>query len=569
MILAVVGVAGGLAMFLYGLELVSDGLKGAAGNAMRVILHRITATKAVGFLVGGLATFLFQSSIVTTVVLVGLAGAGMVTFAQTLPVILGANVGATLTVQLVVFKVADYSLLAIFIGYLIQARASTKRMRYVGDVVMGFGLLFYGMHVMTIAVEPVQEHEGVKAALVAMGQSPFWAMVAGTLFTAVVRSSAAAIGFIITLAAQGMVELSGAIPFVLGANIGTCVSAVLASFGGSVAAKRVAAGHVFFKVAGVALMWPFLGPFEEMAVATAQGVARQIANAHTAFNIFLAVAFIPLSQYVARIIEWMLPEKPLSPEEALEQPVFLDRDTVASAPSLAIDQAERETLRLAGIVQSMVEAIGPVIARDDLSKMEEALRKERAVDRLFLAITTHLTDISEGELEREEAQKVFRMLYVVNDLEHIGDLVVGVLHGQRKRIEEGLQFSDDGKREIISIHQGVAALLKEAVTAFEEENPVRARGVLASLPYFFGLEQRSRLAHLGRLQAGVHISRQTSGIHLDVINALVGIAQHAAGVAQVVVRPDFFTSLADVNPPFGREKSETDEDRAAMGAAAP
>src|SRR5690606_14330421 len=183
----------------------SDGLKGAAGNAMRVILHRITATKAVGFLVGGLATFLFQSSIVTTVVLVGLAGAGMVTFAQTLPVILGANVGATLTVQLVVFKVADYSLLAIFIGYLIQARASTKRIRYVGDVVMGFGLLFYGMHVMTIAVAPVQEHEGVKAALVAMGQSPFWAMVAGTLFTAVVRSSAAAIGFIITLAAQGKI----------------------------------------------------------------------------------------------------------------------------------------------------------------------------------------------------------------------------------------------------------------------------------------------------------------------------------------------------------------------------
>ena len=247
-------------------------------------------------LVGVLATFLIQSSTATTIILVSLVGANLMTLAQSIGVILGADVGTTLTVQLIAFKITSYALLFIALGFALSFIAKRPRMKYLGQIIMGFGFVFYGIHIMTATVEPLREYEAVREMLIAFGRNPFLGLVVAALFTVITNSSAATIGLVFSLALQGLVPLEAAIPLILGANVGTCSTALLATIGAPTDAKRVGVAHVLFKLLGVILIIPFIGPFAELVRLTSTDAARQIANAHTLFNVGIAVVFLPFAR---------------------------------------------------------------------------------------------------------------------------------------------------------------------------------------------------------------------------------------------------------------------------------
>jgi Na/Pi-cotransporter len=278
------GLLGGLAIFLYGMRLTSTGLEQAAGHRLRGVLARVTDNRLLGLLTGIVVTALIQSSSATTVMVVSFTNAGLMSLGQTLAIILGADVGTTLTVQIIAFSLKEYSLLIIFLGFLI-ASLPRRRYRGVGRSVLGFGLIFFGMSLMGNAMDPLRDHSFFREMLLAGSERPVLVLLVATLFTGLIQSSAATIGIALTFAFQGLIDLRTAVPVILGANIGTCVTACLAAIGTRREAQRVAYAHILFKVFAVLLFLPFIGPFTRLVALTSSDLPRQIANAHTFFNV--------------------------------------------------------------------------------------------------------------------------------------------------------------------------------------------------------------------------------------------------------------------------------------------
>ncbi|MDF1590793.1 MAG: Na/Pi cotransporter family protein [Desulfobacterales bacterium] len=298
--LLIFGLLGGLAFFLYGIEKMSVGMQKAAGNQMRAVLAAITKNRIIALGIGAGITMLIQSSSATTVMLVSFVQAGLMSFTQSLGVILGADIGTTVTAQLIAFKLTDYALLMIAAGFGLYIFSKNDDGKNIGEMILGFGILFYGMKLMSDSMSPLRSHQGFVGMMAGL-ENPLIGLLIGTLFTAVIQSSAATIGVVIVLSQQGLLTLEAGIPVIFGANIGTCITAGLAAIGTTREAKRVALAHVLFKIGGVALFifWlpAYAGIIKELAITFDSDIARQIANAHAIFNISLAVAFIPLRRF--------------------------------------------------------------------------------------------------------------------------------------------------------------------------------------------------------------------------------------------------------------------------------
>ncbi|MBS1117023.1 MAG: hypothetical protein H6Q87_1407, partial [candidate division NC10 bacterium] len=299
---------GGMALLLYGMQLVGEGLQQAAGGRMRHILSNITNSRLKGMLAGAFITAVIQSSSATTVMLVGFASSGLMNLAQCVSVILGADIGTTFTVQLIAFKIFDYALLLVGVGFLLIFACRRKVLKFFGQAILGFGFIFFAMKLMADAMAPLHDSEIVRMLLVSLSDQPFLGLIIAATFSALVHSSAATIGLAITLALQGLMPLAAAVPVIFGANIGTCVTAFASSIGSHTEAKRVAMAHVFFKVVGVVLFFPFITPFARLAEMTAGDVPRQIANAHTLFNVGITILFLPFASTLAKVIYALVPE---------------------------------------------------------------------------------------------------------------------------------------------------------------------------------------------------------------------------------------------------------------------
>jgi len=312
----IIGLLGGLALFIYGMERMSEGMQKMAGNRMRSILAALTHNQIMGLTVGAFITMIIQSSSATTVMLVSFVQAGLMSFTQSLGVILGGGIGATVTGQLIAFKLTDYALLMIFIGAVIRMFAKQERMRNVGEIILGFGILFYGMKLMSDTMKPLRDYPAFIDALRNL-ENPLLGLLVGILLTALIQSSGAFIGILIVLAQHHLITLEAGIPLVLGSNIGTCVTAGLASIGTSREAKRVALAHVVFKIVGVLLFifWvpAFAGLIRTIGAGLSSGTARDIANAHTIFNISIGLLFLPVTTLFNRLIIAILPDKPVAP----------------------------------------------------------------------------------------------------------------------------------------------------------------------------------------------------------------------------------------------------------------
>lgn len=541
--------AGGLGLFIYGMELASQGLEKAMAGTMRHLLSVFTRNRFLGLLIGILLTISFQSSSATMVLLVGLVKASILNLQQTLGVILGADIGTTFTVQLIAFKVDTYSLLIFAVGVAIFILGKYEKTKNWAKAVMGFGLLFYGMMLLKQGMQPLEQNPMVMRCLLTCNKYPLVLLLASMLLTALVQSSAATIAVAIALvSASGtsgapLLSFAAAVPIIFGANIGTCATALLAAARADRRARQVAFAHLFFKVSAVALVFPFLHPFAEgvvwlsrkLAGDDAVSAARLLANAHTFFNVAAALFFIPFTQWVPAVLEKLYPKKG---KERGFQPIVLNEQLVKT-PSLALDQADGEIQKMGQEVLHMLAQSRIAFEKENSNLIEDVWRADQKVDLRYGGVSRYLSQLSQTAMREEDAHRTRDSFLVVEELEHIGDIISrNLMPLAAKKLERGLDFSLEGFHDIMKMHDKVRATLEQALKLLQEKNKEAARTFLARKNETSDMAYQMRLNHLERLKKGLKESLETSSIHLDVVSALSEIFNHVLGIARVVAKED-------------------------------
>lgn len=526
-----IGLFGGLGIFIYGMNLTSEGLQKAAAHRMKTVLSTLTDNPALGVVVGIVITVLLQSSSATTVLLVGFVSASLMTLGQALGVMLGAAVGTTLTVQLIAFKITDYALLLVGIGVAMGLFSRRPKHKHVGQAVLGFGFVFYGMMVMSSAVYPLRSYPVFVEVLVRLSDNLMLALVVSTVFTAIIQGSAASIALIMTLAMQGALSLDAAISMTLGANIGTTATALLASIKSSREAKRVAVAHLLFKVMGVVVFIPFLGPFKALIQMTSADVGRQVANSHSIYNIVNMLLFLPFTSRLGELMTRLIPDA----EEEEKVAKFLD-ERVLDVPDLALEQARNEVLRMAGILrEQMLGKVMSLLHTGDEGLMEKINETERTIDFLYGVLTRYLASLAQRNLTEGQSEQAVKLLYTCNDLEHMGDVIMGISQIARKMNQAGLQVPEEGWRELSSMYGKVQDNFNMAIEALSKDDQKTAGIVIKARPETLRLEKTLRYSHFQRLAADNRGSLEISSVYQDLINYLLQINHHSVSIAQAVM----------------------------------
>jgi phosphate:Na+ symporter len=441
------GLFGGLALFLAGLDVLSEGLKKVAGNTLRDVLQKLTVNRFMGAITGAFVTGVLNSSSVTTVLVVGFVTAGVMTLAQSVGVIMGANIGSTVTAQLLVFNLSAYALIPVAIGFFMFFGSKSDRPKYFGMMIMGLGLVFYGMGLMSEGMKPLRTYEPFLEVLASM-ENPLFGILAGAVFTALVQSSAATVGIAIAMASEGLLSLPAGIALALGANIGTCATALLAALGKPTEAVRAAVVHVAFNIAGVLVWLPFLTVLADIAITISPAVSelegtarlaaevpRQIANANTLFNVINTLLFIGFTTWFARLAEKLVPER-AAPEGVIIEPEFLD-EAALEVPSIALENARREIERAGLITLEMMDAFREALAKKDKDELDNVARRDDEVDILVNEITKYLDQIRQGLLTKDEGATHKALLAAMMNLESVSDVVETDMVALAKRYYEG------------------------------------------------------------------------------------------------------------------------------------
>lgn len=483
-------VFGGLALFLLGMEQMTDALKAAAGARMQTILARLTSNRFSGAFVGALITAVIQSSSVTTVLVVGFVSAGLMTLGQSIGVIMGANIGSTITAQIVAFKITKLALAFIAVGFALVFVGRLDKVKQYGGFLLGLGLVFFGMNVMGEAMTPLRSYLPFVDLMVRM-ESPLLGILVGGLFTALIQSSAATTSIVIVMASQGLVTLPAGIGLALGANIGTCVTALLASLGKTRPAIRAAAVHVVFNLLGV-LVWiafvdqlaewtRILSPVELHLSGVAKLAAetpRQIANANTLFNVVNTLLFIGFTPLFARLVTRLLPDRELAGKTLIVVPKFLDKELL-DTPSMALNVVRMEIGHLGEHIQLMLAQARVALETRDETMFKELEKADDAADILHAEIVTFLSWVGKRELSREQAAEFFQLSQVADNLESIGDVLETDLSTLgREMIEQNLQPSETMLVILSSLYELIYRALESALKAVQDQDQVAAQEVV-------------------------------------------------------------------------------------------
>ena len=527
-ILIIIGLFGGLGMFLYGMEMMSDGMKMTAGNSMRSILKKLTSNRFIAVFVGAFITMIIQSSSATTVMLVSFVNSGLLNFVQALGVILGSNIGSTVTAQIVAFKVTDYALLLIAVGSIMTLFSKKDSAKHIGFVILGFGLLFYGMKVMSDTMKPLRTDPTFNIILTSF-ENPFLGIIAGAVFTALIQSSSATTGIVITLASSGSITLEAGIPLILGANIGTCITALLAGLKATRDAKRVAIGHVLFNVIGVLIFCFWIPTFADLVAQTTDNVPRQIANAHTIFNIVSTMLFIPFAPFISRTIIRYFPDK--EKLRNIEKPAILNLDEkVLSYPTAAINNAQAEISGVVGLTERVVGSlVSPFITDKDQSDVENPElnlitglhQRLEKIKYLNENISNYLIKISQQDLTSHQSREVFALVSATNYLNSINDTVkmkFENLIGKKESLDEG--FSDAGQEEILVYHAKLLKQIKRLNKYFAKYDRAKATKIMKKGKKYKDLEEKYRLEHFKRVSGNVSVSVATHQLHVELMDML-------------------------------------------------
>lgn len=525
---------GGIAIFIYGLHLANDGLQKRAGDQMRRWFTTLTEHRLGGLLSGTLLAAVLQSSTATVMMLMGFTNAGLLSLSQAMSLLLGVGIGTTLVVQVMSFQLSRVAMLLVVIGFALISLGKRGRTRAVGRAVFGFGLVFLGIQLTTKATSPLQHNTLLLQVIEAFGEQPILGIMAGAGLTAIVQSSAVTLGLLLSLAFSGLLTLPVALPVVLGANLGNCVMPVLSAVRASVEGKRVASAYVILKGSGVAGGLLLLTPFTTLVSWTAASIPHQIANAHTLFNVLLALGALPFLPWGAALARWIVPVPPDTSASKLHVQ-YLD-ERALETPSLAFAQATREILRMAEMVQRMLAKVITVFETNDRDVADDISEGDDYVDYLEHHIKLYLTKLSRSALSDEQAARELELIAFTSELETIGDIVdIDMMHLAKKKIRKGMEFSKEGAAEIRGFHARVMENLELSIAAFTSGDVDLARKLLRHKVKIAEMAQDLTEAHIQRLHQGLRESIETSSIHLDLLSNLKRINSQLSNIAHLIL----------------------------------
>jgi phosphate:Na+ symporter len=548
------GLLGGLGLFLFGMKIMSEGLQKIAGSRMRKILAGLTDNRIVGTLVGIAVTAMIQSSSATTVMVVGFVNAGLMSLVQSIGIVLGANIGTTITAQLIAFKITHYALPAIGIGAGFKLFAKNKKWSYAGEILLGFGLLFFGLSVMKAAFDPLKASEDFRQLFMIIGDNHLLGVLIGAILTIVVQSSTATIGITIALASTGILTFEASVALILGENIGTTITTNLAAIGTNLAARRTALAHFLFNTFGVCYMLLFFTLFTKFVASITPGdadfiiqtqeqairlggeigdkpfIARHIANTHTLFNIVNAIIFLPLIGVLAKISTMAIRGRDKEVEVHLK---YLD-NRVLNTPPIALAQARSETRRMARVALEMVDETLAFLQDNDLKRLPALEQKEVLTDALQKEITNFLVALSQKSITQESSQEVASMMHMVNDLERVGDYCENLWLLSQRKLDQKITFSAIAMNEIAEISEVTRSFLARIVRALEEKDVEVYAEAQVLEDTIDELEDRLRNNHIKRLNTG-ECTVNSGLIFIDMLHNLEKIGDHTFNLAKAVV----------------------------------
>ena len=488
----IMGLFGGLAIFLYGMEQMDNALKRVAGGKMKKLLAKATDNRLKGVATGAFVTAVVQSSSVTTVLVVGFISAGLMSLSQSIGVIMGANIGTTITAQIVAFKVTQYALVMVAVGFVMYfffKQDKHEKLRQYGLMLLGLGLVFFGLTLMSGATKPLRTYQPFIDLMQQMS-NPLLGILVGALFTALVQSSSATTGVIIVLASQGFITLEAGIALAFGANLGTCVTALLAAIGKPREAVQASMVHLVFNIAGVLLWFGFIdqlayivrliSPAASELTGSARLAAetpRQIANAHTLFNVANTAIFIWFTVPIARLMQYLIPERKTEP--ALAQPNYLD-PILVETPELALDQVKLELGRLGGYVRQMLDRALPAVFSGSREDLNSLIQMDRNVDRLYGEIFAYLNRLSRENLLTSQSVQLSNYMSAANAIENIGNRVkMNVVEAGTERIKHDAHISQSTQEVLKSLHEKVSWAVEKALDSLVESDGHLAEEVIA------------------------------------------------------------------------------------------
>jgi phosphate:Na+ symporter len=549
----VMGLIGGLGLFLLGMEMLSRSLKALAGRQMRLFLESATRNRLVAAVFGVLFTVLFQSSSASTVVLIGLVDAGLLSFVQTLPVVLGTAFGTTITAQLVAFKVGQYSLLAIGVGFLLSM-ASRGKWKSIFEVLLSLGILFYGMEIMSGAMKPLANYQPF-IEIMSHISNPVIGLLVGLIATALIQSSAAFIGILITLGTTGLLSLHMALPLILGANIGTTVTGIISSLNAGNSAKKVAYVNLTFKLSTAILFLGLLPLWESFTMWSSQGLSlgRSLANAHTLFNLFLLIIWLPFTLWFGRWFDRVVLPTTKAPVFSLNHLT----DNVLGSPDLSIALLKKELVDMGKVVGMMIEsALDPFLHRD-LNSIHALKVWEQETDNYREEINKFW--LKSGHYKENEAghKELFELFHLMNELEQIADLIsVNLVQQAEKWQVLNIEFSEEGKQELLYYHSRCVKQFNRAILLVENRDYHRALKMKQKYRKYAYMAFDLELSHYKRLFKTDSQSVESSKIHLELLNLFRIINSRSTNFGRLIIMESQVPAGADSYNDFNADVAD-------------
>ena len=534
---------GGLAMFIYGMNIMADGLQHAAGSKMKKILEVLTQNKLMGIALGALVTAIIQSSSATTVMVVGFVNAGLMNLTQAISVIMGANIGTTITGWLVsagewakMFSPSTLAPIAVMVGVIVTLVGKRQQSKDVAGIIIGFGILFIGMNTMSDAVYPLRESEVFKTAFISMGSNPFLGILVGAGVTAIIQSSSASQGILLSLASAGLVPTNAAVFIIMGQNIGTCVTAILSSVGASKNAKCVGTMHLTFNIAGTiifSILAMFL--FARLDPSYGEGIINmtQISFIHTVFNVGTTIILMPFSGYIIKFAMKVNGLKAVETKSDEAELVHLDK-RMMSTPSVAVEGAKLETIRMGRIARENLSLALSTLSDHDEEKMADVKQREFVIDKLCDNISKYLIDLCMLHLSDKDNEMVTSLLNTVSDMERVGDHAENIVELAEEMKQEGIAFSDTALEELNEMSTTTLGAYDNAVKALELDDITYAVKTSFLEDQVDAMEKKLRAGHIERLSNAE--CSVNAGIHfIDLLGNLERVSDHAMNIAQVVL----------------------------------
>ena len=534
---------GGLAMFIYGMNIMADGLQHAAGSKMKKILEVLTQNKLMGIALGALVTAIIQSSSATTVMVVGFVNAGLMNLTQAISVIMGANIGTTITGWLVsagewakMFSPSTLAPIAVMVGVIITLVGKRQQSKDVAGIIIGFGILFIGMNTMSDAVYPLRESEVFKTAFISMGSNPVLGILVGAGVTAIIQSSSASQGILLSLASAGLVPTNAAVFIIMGQNIGTCVTAILSSVGASKNAKCVGTMHLTFNIAGTiifSILAMFL--FARLDPSYGEGIINmtQISFIHTVFNVGTTIILMPFSGYIIKFAMKVNGLKAVETKSDEAELVHLDK-RMMSTPSVAVEGAKLETIRMGRIARENLSLALSTLSDHDEEKMADVKQREFVIDKLCDNISKYLIDLCMLHLSDKDNEMVTSLLNTVSDMERVGDHAENIVELAEEMKQEGISFSDTALEELNEMSTTTLGAYDNAVKALELDDITYAVKTSFLEDQVDAMEKKLRAGHIDRLSNAE--CSVNAGIHfIDLLGNLERVSDHAMNIAQVVL----------------------------------